>query len=99
MLKLATRTKMRKDVYRKAAHLCDENRNNLNMIILGSQMALEWLELHGKINDYGETMENENWELVANIKDIQEQNPEWTEEQCRKEFERLGMEALMEKLK
>lgn len=35
-----------------------------------------------------------NWETVASIDKIQEDNPDWTLEQCREEFERLSKEAI-----
>ena len=35
-----------------------------------------------------------NWEIVASMEDIQATNPEWTEEQCRAEFNRIMDEKM-----
>lgn len=38
------------------------------------------------------------WEIVASMEQVQKEHPDWTEEECRKEFNRLGEAALQKML-
>lgn len=38
------------------------------------------------------------WEIVASIDAVRQEHPEWTEEQVRTEFNRLGRAALQKQL-
>lgn len=38
------------------------------------------------------------WEEVASMEKVQNEHPEWSEEQCREEFNRLGQSAIQKML-
>ena len=38
------------------------------------------------------------WEIIASMEQVQQDHPEWTEEQCREEFNRRGIVGLQKML-
>lgn len=38
------------------------------------------------------------WEIVASMEGVQKEHPDWTEEQCREEFNRRGQAAFQKLL-